>query len=373
VLHRDLKPANILVEPSKTTAQPPTLKVADFGISRQAREGKVQTRDLSLTPLYAAPEQHAGVALSFSADIYALGGVLGYLATAEGPKVEHLFGDEYIELVELIGQMRAYAPDKRPDLDAIEKSLVSIADNTEPEPWPQPSSLDLTPAIPLASPSKPAPMPHQAPTLMPASTMMPEDVFSKTPPPFKTHPTPPHRTRRWIPLLSGFSAVAVASVLGMSWYITTAPAPETSTEPSPETLPETLPETSTEPSPEPIPEPKPIDSVPLALPGPDPTPPPSPKPVVKPAPTSRPNPETASTRTATVQIISKPQSEIFIDGVSKGRTRVNGTRVTVSAGSHTIRLETEDGRRWQGRYKLDTDAPHRLCYFFDSQIEKCWK
>ncbi|HIB63868.1 MAG TPA: serine/threonine protein kinase [Phycisphaerales bacterium] len=56
ILHRDLKPHNVLVSPR--TDDDPLLQVTDFGISRRAVHGVVDTIDRKLSPAYASPEQY---------------------------------------------------------------------------------------------------------------------------------------------------------------------------------------------------------------------------------------------------------------------------------------------------------------------------
>lgn len=76
IIHRDLKPENIMVIPSDEKEK---IKILDFGISFY-RSG-VASESLRLTgtteflgtPLYAAPEQLRGEAVSVKADIYAWG------------------------------------------------------------------------------------------------------------------------------------------------------------------------------------------------------------------------------------------------------------------------------------------------------------
>lgn len=87
VVHRDLKPSNILVDPQGQ------VKLLDFGIAKllpdptQARSRAQTTQQgaWALTPLYAAPEQLQGQAITTAADVYALGVLLYELMTGEWP------------------------------------------------------------------------------------------------------------------------------------------------------------------------------------------------------------------------------------------------------------------------------------------------
>lgn len=79
IVHRDLKPDNILV---RADGQPVLL---DFGIARPIDGAGSDTRDLHLTPQYAAPEQLSGGEQSTLTDVYALGLLLHELLTDRSP------------------------------------------------------------------------------------------------------------------------------------------------------------------------------------------------------------------------------------------------------------------------------------------------
>lgn len=80
VIHRDLKPGNILVD---AHGQPQLL---DFGIAKLLSEAADGSSTRLLTPRYAAPEQHAGGAVSTATDVYGLGAVLHALLSGESPR-----------------------------------------------------------------------------------------------------------------------------------------------------------------------------------------------------------------------------------------------------------------------------------------------
>ncbi len=86
IVHRDIKPANILVMPN---GEP---KLLDFGIAKALdASGFAESSTLThvhggaMTPAYAAPEQHAGRAVSTASDVYSLGVVLHELLLGTRP------------------------------------------------------------------------------------------------------------------------------------------------------------------------------------------------------------------------------------------------------------------------------------------------
>jgi HD-like signal output (HDOD) protein len=81
IIHRDVKPANILMESGTGR-----VKLSDFGLARAANQGRLSSEgSLVGTPLFMAPEQIEGYPIDCRTDLFALGGVLYILATAELP------------------------------------------------------------------------------------------------------------------------------------------------------------------------------------------------------------------------------------------------------------------------------------------------
>lgn len=74
IIHRDLKPSNIMIDGSGT------VKLIDFGISRQFKEGKPGDTVQLGTAGYAAPERLQGGQSDTRSDIYGLGAVLYHLS-----------------------------------------------------------------------------------------------------------------------------------------------------------------------------------------------------------------------------------------------------------------------------------------------------
>jgi serine/threonine protein kinase/tetratricopeptide (TPR) repeat protein len=84
IVHRDLKPSNILVDAESR------VRLLDFGIAKllgDAEQAAAMTQQAggAMTPLYAAPEQIRGAAISTLTDVFALGAVLHELLTGVLP------------------------------------------------------------------------------------------------------------------------------------------------------------------------------------------------------------------------------------------------------------------------------------------------
>jgi hypothetical protein len=89
-VHRDLKPANLMVAGSR-------LKIMDFGIARVAGSEHLTSAGLRMgTPAYMAPEQVLGQDIDARTDIFAMGCVMFFLATAALP----FKGDNAMDMVQ---------------------------------------------------------------------------------------------------------------------------------------------------------------------------------------------------------------------------------------------------------------------------------
>ncbi|WP_433755315.1 serine/threonine-protein kinase [Nocardia sp. CA-135398] len=79
IVHRDLKPSNVLLAVDGP-------KVIDFGIARAAEDSALTTTGNVIgSPGFMCPEQVVGPTMGPEGDIFALGGVLVYAATGQGP------------------------------------------------------------------------------------------------------------------------------------------------------------------------------------------------------------------------------------------------------------------------------------------------
>ncbi len=308
VLHRDLKPANVLVDEGDEGV---ALRVADFGISRPLRDGVAATQDRSLTPMYAAPEQHTGGTLTSATDLYALGGVSANIAPGQPPPKggKPTGGTERGPQQE---RDHALSPSDRPTLAQTRTALEAIRD-----------------ARPVELP--PTHAPHQ--TLAPdASTYTPEPVVVRTRP-----------SRRWpagVALALGLLLAGLGA--GQLWRPAEPPVPSAQppkpvvvTTPAPPPESEPAPEAATRAEAEPPPEPQP-----------------DPRPAPIPAPTEAAEP-------AVLFVNSRPFSTVFLDGVRLGDTGDLGAKFEVAPGEHVLRLESQTGLGWEAT--VDIRGERRLC------------
>lgn len=84
IVHRDIKPENVMI------SNDGVVKVIDFGIARNIKEGKTQDTEILGTAGYAAPEQYGYGQTDARADIYAIGVLMNRLLTGELP-AQHLY------------------------------------------------------------------------------------------------------------------------------------------------------------------------------------------------------------------------------------------------------------------------------------------
>ena len=135
LIHRDIKPANIWVEEPYGR-----VKVLDFGLARQVRDGGLVTVAGTIvgTPAYMAPEQAEGRSLDERCDLFSLGCVLYEMAS----------GKRAFDSATAIGVLRAVALTEPTPLRSIKQdvpaALSSLVERLmSKDPGTRPSSAAI--------------------------------------------------------------------------------------------------------------------------------------------------------------------------------------------------------------------------------------
>ncbi|MDB4930781.1 MAG: serine/threonine protein kinase, partial [Myxococcaceae bacterium] len=83
IVHRDLKPENLFLAEARSEGAGPTVKILDFGIAKVLQETRATGATLGGlgTPLWMAPEQTHGGAITPATDVWALG-LIGFALLA---------------------------------------------------------------------------------------------------------------------------------------------------------------------------------------------------------------------------------------------------------------------------------------------------
>jgi beta-lactam-binding protein with PASTA domain len=207
VVHRDLKPSNVLLAHDGP-------RLIDFGISRAA-EGTMltQTGTVMGTPGYMSPEQAEGGVVGPPSDVFSLGAVLAFAATADGPfgtgsDVAVIYRTIHNEpdtsrlppqLRPLVLRCLAKDPADRPSTGAI---LAELGEAQLPADWlPPPVATRLLRYEPNTVTSTAVPRAGTGDTASPAEHRPPEP------------PRPKRRRPVWAAAIVAALAVAAAVVL----------------------------------------------------------------------------------------------------------------------------------------------------------------
>ena len=137
VVHRDLKPGNILVTDDGD------VRLLDFGVARLLsgpdgdRQMLTRAGFIHMTPVYAAPEQIGGDAITTATDIFSLGAVLYELLTDCQPR--NSVSGSAVEMLQTLEQAIS-PPSKAPDLSANQRARLQgdldaiVCKATAPDP-----------------------------------------------------------------------------------------------------------------------------------------------------------------------------------------------------------------------------------------------
>ncbi|MGD0530623.1 MAG: serine/threonine-protein kinase, partial [Polyangiaceae bacterium] len=123
IVHRDLKPANLFL--TRRADGTPSVKVLDFGISKQAASGAdagvTKTQAVLGSPRYMSPEQMRSTKdVDARADVWALGAVIHELVSGYPPfDAETMTALCAAILQDPPRSMRASRPDAPPELEAV--------------------------------------------------------------------------------------------------------------------------------------------------------------------------------------------------------------------------------------------------------------
>jgi len=396
LIHRDIKPANVLLSGQGG------VKVLDFGVAQADFDREGQTRSMQFgTVRFMAPEQLIDGQLSAAVDVYALGvsllDLLGSRAFRERPPLSaEKFGPFVAaaladlgdptwpapwrsELTALLQRMLARDPTDRPTAAAVRQTCLELLPGAPGESltlfaqrWiprlverrqeayaSRPTPILASPSAQVSTSAMINPIATVSPTAM-ASPELPTDSL-------RLPNTEQRLPLLWI-LVAGLIAVLGLGVvaLGASLALTTlalqdrpaaTPAPASPAAPTSAGVPAEPPEppvaglsAQAEPT-EPATSADATEGADGA--GLEPAAPPEPPPAIAP-----PRPSPAST----LYVSSRPYSTLTLDGQDRGSTHWSGT---LSAGTHTLRLRTADGREVTHRLNLSAGGEERLCWDFD--------
>lgn len=140
IIHRDLKPSNVLIMPDGC------VKVLDFGISREFRQGaEADTRFLG-TREYAPPEQFGFKQTDVRSDVYSLGMMLYHILTGQTPNASlHTEGfadpDVPAALRPVLMRATEFDPDRR--YGSVAELQEAFEAALSGNPLPKPATLTV--------------------------------------------------------------------------------------------------------------------------------------------------------------------------------------------------------------------------------------
>ncbi len=172
LVHRDIKPENIRL------SRHGEIKLLDFGIARSnemAREARTALGDIPFTPGYAAPESFITGDQGSPTDVFALGATLYRVLVGQrfyrGVKLSdqvaisagraryiHYLAERMLkvdstlddDLVPLLREMLAWAPESRPTADQLQNRAEAMADRLDgptPKRWARSADFPDAPSV----------------------------------------------------------------------------------------------------------------------------------------------------------------------------------------------------------------------------------
>jgi serine/threonine protein kinase len=273
VVHRDVKPDNIFL--IERAWQRDYVKVLDFGVAKLTHADPdaplISTMDGAIigTPMCMAPEQAAGQAVDWRADIYATGVILYLLLSGKLP----FDAKNFAQLaVQLITQPPPPLPNTTPGGEAVPDALKAVVLKClEKEPQARPQSMkELSELLAPFQANAGNPLASQAPTVSKMAPVVADFIA----------PKPRSSAGKWVALALAAAVLGGAGAFAFvmrPWekpapppaqHVDVVPVPKPAP-PEPEVKP---------PEPEP-PEPAPTVAEPVPTPVPVPKPPPPAKPV----------------------------------------------------------------------------------------------
>lgn len=158
IVHRDVKPANVMLDQSGRVL------LMDFGIARVLSDPTRSVAGMVIgTPLYMAPEQLQGMAVTPATDIYALGALTYQLLAGRPP----FTGNDPDLALAILSQMPPVLHQVRPNLPVSVSEAVQRALAKRPTDRPQRASLFAQALAAAAGPSS-----ASGPTATPAPTAL---------------------------------------------------------------------------------------------------------------------------------------------------------------------------------------------------------